>query len=148
MPWDRKRLLGYVETIQLILGVTDKIAQQFLCHVKTIGLQRNHIRRTGTTSDRLRQKRHCNTTLRQYRYIRTSHLRNQFSSETVAARTITWTYNPRISAQAEKLFRSDWCKIRTSLHVRWFEPLLWRGIYVKLRNQRQYGSLNEWRHDL
>ena len=24
MPWDRKRLLGYVETIQLILGVTDK----------------------------------------------------------------------------------------------------------------------------
>ena len=25
MPWDRKRLLGYVETIQLILEVTDKI---------------------------------------------------------------------------------------------------------------------------
>ena len=25
MPWDRKRLLGYVETIQLILVVTDKI---------------------------------------------------------------------------------------------------------------------------
>ena len=25
MPWDRKRLLGYVETIQLVLGVTDKI---------------------------------------------------------------------------------------------------------------------------
>ena len=24
MPWDRKRLLGYVETIQLILVVTDK----------------------------------------------------------------------------------------------------------------------------
>ena len=24
MPWDRKRFLGYVETIQLILGVTDK----------------------------------------------------------------------------------------------------------------------------
>ena len=24
MPWDRKRLLGYVETIQLIVGVTDK----------------------------------------------------------------------------------------------------------------------------
>ena len=24
MQWDRKRLLGYVETIQLILGVTDK----------------------------------------------------------------------------------------------------------------------------
>ena len=24
MPWDRKRLLGYVETMQLILGVTDK----------------------------------------------------------------------------------------------------------------------------
>ena len=24
MPWDRKRLLGYVETIQFILGVTDK----------------------------------------------------------------------------------------------------------------------------
>ena len=24
MPWDRKRLLGYVETIQLILGMTDK----------------------------------------------------------------------------------------------------------------------------
>ena len=24
MPLDRKRLLGYVETIQLILGVTDK----------------------------------------------------------------------------------------------------------------------------
>ena len=24
MPWDRKRLLGYVETIQLVLGVTDK----------------------------------------------------------------------------------------------------------------------------
>ena len=25
MPWDRKRLLGYVEIIQLILGVTDKL---------------------------------------------------------------------------------------------------------------------------
>ena len=25
MPLDRKRLLGYVETIQLILGVTDKV---------------------------------------------------------------------------------------------------------------------------
>ena len=24
MPWDMKRLLGYVETIQLKLGVTDK----------------------------------------------------------------------------------------------------------------------------
>ena len=24
MPWDRKSLLGHVETIQLILGVTDK----------------------------------------------------------------------------------------------------------------------------
>ena len=24
MPWDRKRLLGYAETIQIILGVTDK----------------------------------------------------------------------------------------------------------------------------
>ena len=24
MQWDRKRLLGYVETMQLILGVTDK----------------------------------------------------------------------------------------------------------------------------
>ena len=24
MPWDRKRLLGYVETIQLILELTDK----------------------------------------------------------------------------------------------------------------------------
>ena len=25
MPWDRKRLLGYVEIIQFILGVTDKM---------------------------------------------------------------------------------------------------------------------------
>ena len=25
MPWDRKRLLGYVETIQLILGMADNI---------------------------------------------------------------------------------------------------------------------------
>ena len=25
MPWDRKRLLGYVKTIQLIVGVTDNI---------------------------------------------------------------------------------------------------------------------------
>ena len=24
MPWDRKRLLGYVETMRVILGVTDK----------------------------------------------------------------------------------------------------------------------------
>ena len=29
MPWDRKRLLGYVETIQLILGVTDKAENHF-----------------------------------------------------------------------------------------------------------------------
>ena len=28
MPWDRKRLLGHVETIQLILGVTDKNDEQ------------------------------------------------------------------------------------------------------------------------
>ena len=26
MPWDRKRLLGYVETIQLIFVVTDKLS--------------------------------------------------------------------------------------------------------------------------
>ena len=25
MPWDRNVFLGYVETIQLILGVTDKV---------------------------------------------------------------------------------------------------------------------------
>ena len=24
MPWDMKRLLGYIETIQLVLGVTHK----------------------------------------------------------------------------------------------------------------------------
>ena len=29
MPWDRKRLLGYVETIQLILGVTDKFKYMY-----------------------------------------------------------------------------------------------------------------------
>ena len=29
MPWDRKRLLGYVETIQLIQGVTDKSLYMF-----------------------------------------------------------------------------------------------------------------------
>ena len=34
MPWDRKRLLGYVETIQLILGVTDKILTK---HAKNVG---------------------------------------------------------------------------------------------------------------
>ena len=28
MPWDRKRLLGYVETIQLILVVTDKYSDK------------------------------------------------------------------------------------------------------------------------
>ena len=28
MPWDRKRLLGYVETIQLILGMTYKKRRQ------------------------------------------------------------------------------------------------------------------------
>ena len=30
MPWDRKRLLGYVETFQLILGVTDKKGYRFI----------------------------------------------------------------------------------------------------------------------
>ena len=29
MPWDRKRLLGYVETIQLLLGGTDKLCYPF-----------------------------------------------------------------------------------------------------------------------
>ena len=28
MPWDMKRLLGYVETIQLILAVTNKSGYQ------------------------------------------------------------------------------------------------------------------------
>ena len=28
MPWDRKRLLGYVEIIQYIVGVTDKTEYQ------------------------------------------------------------------------------------------------------------------------
>ena len=32
MPWDRKRLLGYVETIQLILGVTDKYEYSMTLH--------------------------------------------------------------------------------------------------------------------
>ena len=36
MPWDRKRLLGYVETIQLILGVTDKIDQTISHAVQTL----------------------------------------------------------------------------------------------------------------
>ena len=31
MPWDRKRLLGYVETMQLILGVTDKLKYLVSC---------------------------------------------------------------------------------------------------------------------
>ena len=30
MPWDRKRLLGYVETMKLILGVTDKLKYHIL----------------------------------------------------------------------------------------------------------------------
>ena len=30
MPWDRKRLLGYVETIQLIIGETDKFQYEGL----------------------------------------------------------------------------------------------------------------------
>ena len=30
MPWDRKRLLGHVETIQLILGVTDTLPPIYL----------------------------------------------------------------------------------------------------------------------
>ena len=29
MPWDRKRLLGYVESIQLILAVTDNLRYYF-----------------------------------------------------------------------------------------------------------------------
>ena len=33
MPWDRKRLLGYVEIIQLILGVTDRTHYGALCTV-------------------------------------------------------------------------------------------------------------------
>ena len=36
MPWDRKRLLDYVETIQLILGVTDNsflIVYMLLTHI-------------------------------------------------------------------------------------------------------------------
>ena len=33
MPWDRKRLLGYVETIKLILGLTDKIIE--MCRSNT-----------------------------------------------------------------------------------------------------------------
>ena len=36
MPWDRKRLSGYVETMKLILGVTDKLDYPFdifnACH--------------------------------------------------------------------------------------------------------------------
>ena len=35
MPWDRKRLLGYVETIKLILGVTDE------CQTSNLGLSRS-----------------------------------------------------------------------------------------------------------
>ena len=33
MSWDRKRLLGYVETIQLILGVTDKSSSKTIFSV-------------------------------------------------------------------------------------------------------------------
>ena len=32
MPWDRKHLLGYVETIQLILGVTDNLTYHIVEH--------------------------------------------------------------------------------------------------------------------
>ena len=38
MPWDRKRLLGYVETIQLILGVTDK---RWYMYIGVLGLVSN-----------------------------------------------------------------------------------------------------------
>ena len=31
MLWDRKSLLGYVEIIQLMLGVTDKNIIRFIC---------------------------------------------------------------------------------------------------------------------
>ena len=45
MPWDRKRLLGYVETIQLILGVTDKlyILADYLSNTKSMDVfKHNH----------------------------------------------------------------------------------------------------------
>ena len=35
MPWDRKRLLGYVETIHLMLGVTDKYIYKYSLFPRT-----------------------------------------------------------------------------------------------------------------
>ena len=43
MPWDRKRLLGYVETIQLILGVTDKICFDSTKHTLNVWLRNKNI---------------------------------------------------------------------------------------------------------
>ena len=39
MPWDRKRLLGYAETIQLILGVTDKASFSIFKEERSRGIK-------------------------------------------------------------------------------------------------------------
>ena len=46
MPWDRKRLLGYVEIIQLILGVTDKTKYQSFIHADIKYIGHNGVART------------------------------------------------------------------------------------------------------
>ena len=47
MPWDRKRLLGYIETIQLLLGMTDKCAYissfSILCLKQMVKLIDSHL---------------------------------------------------------------------------------------------------------
>ena len=92
---ERERAIGMLKA-----NVTPLIvAQQFRCHVRTIGRLKNRFQKFGTTSNRLHPGRRRVSTRRKNRDIQTSHLCNRFHLESVIARTPQGIHNPKLRAQ-------------------------------------------------
>ena len=75
------------------------VAEQFRCHIRTIGRLKNRFQKFGTTSHRPRPGRRRVSTRRQNRDIQTSHLCNRFHLEPVIARSPQGIHNPNFRAQ-------------------------------------------------
>ncbi|CAC5406901.1 unnamed protein product [Mytilus coruscus] len=92
---DRDRAVGMVQAGMSHIDVANNFGVSKL----TITRLMSRLRQTGSSYDRRRSGRPRETTLRQDRRIRFSHLKDRFLPATITARQTPRRHNPRISAQ-------------------------------------------------
>ncbi|CAC5420354.1 unnamed protein product [Mytilus coruscus] len=115
------------------------VANNFGVSKLTITRLMSRLRQTGSSNDRPRSGRPRETTLRQDRRIRFTHLRDRFLPATITARQTPGRHNPRISAQTVRNrlraagLRSRRPVLRAILKQRhWTARLRWANALCKL----------------